>query len=79
MSEVAGQTNDGQTTSTDEASVEIMVVVSKLKSYIRAKSGMNTAGTVAEKVTTLVQGMCDRAIEKATAAHRKTVMDRDFD
>jgi histone H3/H4 len=56
-----------------------MVVVSKLKSYIRGKSDMNVAGNVAPRLSTLVRGLCDQAIEKARADGRKTVMDRDFD
>ena len=57
---------------------EVMVVVSKLKNYIRSKSGMNTASNVAEKLSELVRGLCDQAIEKAKSDGRKTVMDRDF-
>ena len=58
---------------------EVMVVVSKLKSYIRGKSEMNTAGNVAPKLSLIVRRLCDQAIEKAKADGRKTVMDRDFD
>jgi histone H3/H4 len=57
---------------------EVVVVVSKLKNYIRSKSGMNTASNVAEKLSELVRGLCDQAIEKAKSDGRKTVMDRDF-
>lgn len=57
---------------------DVLVVVSKLKSYIRAKSGMNTAATVSTKITEIVKGLCDEAIEKAKADGRKTLMDRDF-
>jgi histone H3/H4 len=58
---------------------ELLVVVSKLKAYIRTKSEMNTAGNVAPRLSALVRGLCDQAIEKARADGRKTVMDRDFD
>lgn len=58
---------------------EVMVVVSKLKSYIRGKSDMNVAGNVAPRLSAIVRGLCDQAIEKAKADGRKTVMDRDFD
>lgn len=57
---------------------EVLVVVSKLKKYIRAKSGMNTAGEVAPKVSQIVRNLCDEAIERARADGRKTLMDRDF-
>jgi len=58
---------------------EVLVVVSKIKNYIREKSGMNTAGNVAPKLSGLVRSQCDQAIERARADGRKTVMDRDFE
>ena len=40
---------------------EILVVVSKLKSYIRSKAGMSTAGSVAARLSDEVRRLCDRA------------------
>ncbi len=57
---------------------ETLVVISKLKKYIRSASGMNTAGGVAPALSDIVRQMCDEAIEKAKSDGRKTVMDRDF-
>ncbi len=57
---------------------EILVIVSKLKKYIRSVSGMNTAGSVAPALSDTIRHLCDRAIEKAKTDGRKTVMDRDF-
>ena len=57
---------------------DVLVVVSKLKNYIRSKSDMNTAGNVAGKLSEIVRGLCDQAIERARSDGRKTVMDRDF-
>jgi histone H3/H4 len=57
---------------------EVLVVVSKLKGYIRTKSGMNTSGNVAPALSDIIRGLCDQAIERARKAGRKTVMDRDF-
>ena len=57
---------------------DILVVVSKLKAYIRSKAGMNTSGNVAPALSDIVRGLCDRAIDKAREDGRKTVMDRDF-
>ncbi|NOY52163.1 MAG: hypothetical protein GXP58_00915 [Deltaproteobacteria bacterium] len=57
---------------------EVLVVVSKVKNYIRSASGMNTAGNVASALSDLIRKMCDQAIEKARSDRRKTVMDRDF-
>ncbi len=56
----------------------VLVVVSKVKDYIRSVSGMNTAGNVPPKVSDVVRSLCDRAIENAKKDGRKTVMDRDF-
>ena len=57
---------------------EVLVVVSKLKNYIRAKSGLNTSGNFATVLSEIVRRECDSAIEKAKSDGRKTVMDRDF-
>ncbi len=64
---------------TDQAQEkEVLVVVSKLKNYIRQRAGMNTAGNVASVVSDLVRALCDEAIENARNDKRKTVKDRDF-
>lgn len=57
---------------------EILIVASKLKNYIRAKSGYNTSDRVLEPVSRLVREICDDAIEQASRDERKTVLDRDF-
>jgi hypothetical protein len=57
---------------------EVLVVVSKLKSYIKSASGMNTAGNVPPALSGIIRKLCDGAIEKAREDGRKTVMDRDF-
>jgi histone H3/H4 len=57
---------------------EILVVASKLKNYIRAKSGMNTSGAVIDVLSGKIRQLCDQAIENAKRDGRKTVMDRDF-
>jgi len=62
----------------DEIPDDILVVASKLKAYIRARSGMNVSENVMERLSDLVRILADQAIEHARAAARKTVMDRDF-
>ncbi len=57
---------------------DVLVVASKLKAYIREKSGMNTSSAVISVLSDRIRKMCDEAIEKATQDKRKTVMDRDF-
>ncbi len=58
---------------------DVLVVVSKLKAYVRARSGMNTSDGVTEVLSDRLRNLCDRAIEQARAHGRKTVLDRDFD
>ncbi len=57
---------------------ETLVVASKLKNYIRGKSGMNTSANVIDVISDKVREMCDQAIENARNDKRKTVKDRDF-
>jgi len=57
---------------------ETLVVVSKLKNYIRETAGMNTAGSVPEVLSEIVRNLCQQAIENAKNDGRKTVKDRDF-
>jgi len=57
---------------------DVLVVASKLKAYIRARSGMNTSESVMDELSAIVRGHADRAIEHARSEGRKTVMDRDF-
>jgi hypothetical protein len=57
---------------------DILIVASKLKQYIRARSGMNTSEGVMTALSDIVRGLCDQAIRNAAVAERKTVLDRDF-
>lgn len=58
---------------------DVLVVVSKLKTYIRQVSEMNTSGNVAPILSDIVRSLCDKAIANAKSDGRKTVMDRDFE
>ena len=58
---------------------EILIVTSKLKAYVRARSGMNTSDGVLEPLSEAVRRLCDQAIRKAAAAERKTILARDFE
>ncbi|MDG2303213.1 MAG: hypothetical protein P8R42_00940 [Candidatus Binatia bacterium] len=57
---------------------DILVVASKLKAYIRARSGMNTSDGVLPEFSRLLRDLADDAIARAHEAGRKTVMDRDL-
>ena len=56
----------------------VLVVASKVKGYIKEKSGMSTSATVMDALTKVVEHECNKAIESAQSDKRKTVMDRDF-
>ena len=62
----------------DDLPKEVLVVVSKLKAYIKARSGMNTSDSVSDVLSDRIRKLCDAAIEVAQADGRKTVLDRDF-
>ncbi len=57
---------------------DVLIVVSKLKTYVKARSGMNTSDNVMPVLSDLVREACDRAIRRAAQDGRKTVMNRDF-
>ncbi len=57
---------------------EILVVASRLKDYVRARSGFNTSDAVLEVLSDRLRRLCDDAIARAREAGRQTVMDRDF-
>ena len=49
------------------AEPEILVVVSKLKAYVRERSGMSTSDSVSELLSDRLRRMCDEAIQRAAA------------
>ncbi len=57
---------------------EVLVVVSKMKQYIRETSEFNTSEDVNQVLSNMIRIACDRAIVKAKANGRKTVMAKDF-
>ena len=62
----------------DGASTEVLIVASRLKDYIRAKSGYNTSDRVVEPLSDIVRKVCDEAIRSAQRDGRMTVLDRDI-
>jgi hypothetical protein len=67
----------GPALSSQFAHDDVLIVVSKLKKYIRDRSGMNTSDAVAEALGAHVRKVCDDAIRNAARDGRKTVLDRD--
>jgi hypothetical protein len=56
---------------------DVLIVVSKMKKYIRDRSGMNVSDAVANALGDHVRTVCDEAIRAAARDGRKTVLDRD--
>ncbi|OQW50645.1 MAG: hypothetical protein A4S09_00710 [Proteobacteria bacterium SG_bin7] len=58
---------------------DVLVVASKVKSYIKDRADFNTSDKVMEVLTAKLKILCDEAIDKAREEGRKTVLDRDFE
>jgi hypothetical protein len=56
---------------------ENLIVASRLKDYVRARSGFNTSDGVMEPLSDIVRRLCDEAIRNASREGRKTVLERD--
>jgi hypothetical protein len=56
---------------------EVLVVVSKVKAYIRERSGMNTSDSVMRLLSQKIRQEMKDAIRHAAQEDRKTVLDRD--
>lgn len=69
-------TQTTEATSTDAS--ETLVVVSKVKKLIRARSGLNTSQCCIDALTNRITMEITKGIENAKAAGRKTVMGRDI-
>lgn len=63
----------------DDLPREVLIVASKLKKYVKARSGMNTSDRVLEALSDIVRRECNAAIRRAAEDGRKTVLDRDFE
>lgn len=61
-----------------DADDDVLVVVSKLKRYIRDRSDMNTSDNVMGPLSSHLRQLCNEAIRNAARDGRKTVLDRDF-
>ena len=57
---------------------EVIVVASKVKSYIKNKGEMKTSANVLQTLSERLRSLCDEAIESARNDGRKTVLDRDI-
>ena len=67
----------GEVRLSDVADRDMLIVISKLKKYIKDRSGMNCSDAVAEVLSDHVRALCDDSIRAACRDERKTVLDRD--
>ncbi len=79
---VVGDTSSPATAGSDVELADItdrdmMIVISKLKKYIKDRSGMNCSDAVADVLSDHVRVLCDDSIRAAARDERKTVLDRD--
>jgi histone H3/H4 len=74
---ITPETQTMDDTSTEDTQ-EILIVASKLKRYIRARSAMNTSDGVMAVLSDHLRKLCDLAVRHAAEDGRKTVLDRDF-
>ena len=58
---------------------DILVVTSKLKAFIKARSGMSTSDRVVDVISDHLRDLAVRALRHAATDGRKTVLDRDFE
>ena len=56
---------------------DMLIVVSKMKKYIKDRSGMNCGDAVADVLSDYVRAICDESIRAAARDERKTVLERD--
>jgi len=64
--------------SAPEPPAEVLIVASRLKDYIRAKSGFNMSDRVLSPLSAIVRRVCDEAMSNAAREGRRTVLDRDI-
>ena len=62
----------------DDVPRETLVVVTKIKNYIRARGDMKTSSGVMDALSEHLRQIADRAIREAVRNERKTVLDRDI-
>jgi len=56
---------------------EVLVVASKIKTYIKDQGDMKTSASVLGALSDRIRTLCNEAIESARSDGRKTVLDRD--
>lgn len=79
MSETGNTATEITSASASELSdTETLVVVSKVKKFVRAQSGLNTGQCAIDALTRKVIEEINKGVENARKAGRKTLMGRDI-
>lgn len=71
-------TSSSNSSSSKDLPNDVLIVVSKMKSYVKAKADMNTSGDVADVLSDIVRRHLDDALMHARQDGRKTLMGRDL-
>ena len=78
VTRVSEPEDDGPELAPGEIPHDVLIIASKLKKFIKARSGMSTSDNVMDVLSDRVRKLCEDAILRAREDGRKTVMDRDF-
>jgi histone H3/H4 len=79
MASTPGSASKSASLQPNTAPKEVLVIASRLKDYINARSEFSTSASVMDVLSDHLRILCERAIDNARADGRKTVMDRDFE
>jgi hypothetical protein len=75
---ITGGPSASSPTPADDVAKEVLVIGSRLKSYIRARFGYNVSDRVLAPLSDIVRSACDEAARNAQRDERMTVLDRDI-
>ena len=70
--------SSGDLALSDAIDKDVLVVVSKVKKYIKDRSGFNTSDQIFDLLSDHLRAICDEAIRCAGRHDRKTVLERDM-
>lgn len=79
VSSSAAQERSEEHLATEDLPQDVLVVMSKLKNYVKARAGLNTSDAVSAPLSEHLRQVTDAAIRSARANGRKTILARDVD
>lgn len=75
---IPGSTTSASGVVSKRVEQEVLVVVSKVKAYIKSQADMNVSDDIMDLLSNRIRFFCDEAIKKAQSDGRKTVLERDL-